>query len=156
MAFKSFKGSTSGGQEIARTQQAADAPFLNAKFWEEGVQIAARVLTTHKSSNGPYVCVRLLDAQDAAEFFPEVDCSNVPGVLEVEGEEVVCVRIGNLAGITLARMEALSGAKKKYFEVGDVVFFACTGITKAEKEGHSDSPNFYIEVAREEAEAAKL
>lgn len=63
-------------------------------------------------------------------------------------------KIGSLAGITLARMEALAHAKNKYFMVGDKVVLICTGITPPEKEGHSPSPNFELEIDREGEVAA--
>jgi hypothetical protein len=150
MAYKTFSGSTGGGQEIARTQQAADAPFLSAAFWQKDVRVAVRVLTTHKSNNGPYISARLLDSEEAADFFPEENCRDLQESVTIDGEEAVCVRIGNLAGITLARLEALAGAKNKYFAVGDVIYLTCTGITPPEKEGHSASPNFWMVVAREQ------
>ena len=148
-----LKGKTSGGQEIARAQQAADAPFLNAGFWQEGVKVAVCVLLAHKSTNGPYVSARLMGPEEAAESFREedgFDCSDLPQTLEINGEEVSCVRIGNLAGIVLARLEALAEQKNKYFAVGDKLYLECTGITPPEKPGHSPSPNFTIAVDRME------
>jgi hypothetical protein len=148
-----LKGKTSGGREIAREQQAADAPFLNAGFWQEGVKVACVVLLAHKSTNGPYVSARLMGPEEAAESFRAedgFDCSDVPEALEVNGEEVSCVRIGNLAGIVNARLEALAKQKHKYFAVGDKLYLECTGITPPEKEGHSPSPDFTIAVDRAE------
>jgi hypothetical protein len=127
-----FKGSTSGGQEIAKAQQAADAPFLSASYWQKGTKVSFAVLSTHKSNNGPYVGVRLVK----------------PDSILIEGKDVSLVRIGNLAGITLARLQALAEAKNKYFAVGDKVHLECTGITPPEKPGHSPSPNFKIEINR--------
>ncbi len=132
-----FKGNTGGGQEIAKAQQAADAPFLSAKYWAKDTKMSFVILSTHKSANGPYIGVKLV----------------VPESVQIDGKEHSLVRIGNLAGITLARMQALAQAKNKYFAVGDKVFLRCTGITPAEKEGHSPSPNFEVEIDRE-AEAA--
>lgn len=129
-----FKGKTSGGQEIAKAQEAANAPFLSASFWKKGTRISFVVLSSHKSSNGPYVGVRLVS----------------PKAIEIDGKEHTLVRIGNLAGITLARLEALEQAKNKYFQVGDGVVLKCTGITPPEKEGHSAMPNFELEITREE------
>ena len=134
-----FKGKTSGGQKIAEEQKAGQAPFLSAGFWEKGRKIAFEVLSTHKSGNGPYVGVRLVN----------------PDKVRIDGESHSLVRIGNLAGITLARMEALAGARNKYFAVGDKVFLRCTGITPPEEEGHSPSPNFELEIDREEDAAEK-
>ncbi len=127
-----FKGTTKGGQEIAKAQQAADAPFLSASFWKKGVKVSFEVLSTHKSSNGPYVGVRLVK----------------PESILIDGKDQRFVRIGNLAGITLARMQALAEAKSKYFMVADKVYLECTGVTPPEKEGHSPSPNFALEVNR--------
>jgi hypothetical protein len=132
-----FKGNTSGGQEIARAQQAADAPFLPAAFWKPKVKLAFVVVSTHKSSNGPYIGVRLVK----------------PERVTIDGKEHEHVRIGNLAGITLARLKALEKADKKYFLVGDKVYLECVGITPPEKEGYSPSPNFEIEIDRQETAA---
>jgi hypothetical protein len=149
-----FKGNTSGGQEIAKEQQAADAPFLSAPFWKEGVKVAVCVLLAHKSTNGPYVSARLMGPEEAEEIFkkdfPDLVLSELPETLEINGEEVSCVRIGNLAGITLARLEALAEAKHKYFAVGDRLYLECTGITPPEKAGHSSSPNFKLLIDRPE------
>jgi hypothetical protein len=134
-----FKGKTSGGQKIAEEQKAGQAPFLSAAFWEKGTKITFEVLSTHKSGNGPYVGARLV----------------IPEKIRIDGESHSLVRIGNLAGITLARMEALAGAKNKYFAVGDKVFLRCTGITPPEEEGHSPSPNFELEIDRAEDAAEK-
>jgi len=60
------------------------------------------------------------------------------------------VRIGNLAGISLARRAALREAKNKYFAVGDLIELTCTGITPATKDGYSPSPNFEIGIDRPE------
>jgi hypothetical protein len=133
-----FKGKTSGGQEMAKAQEAANAPFLSAQFWAKGTEVACVVLSTHKSNNGPFVSVQLVK----------------PKTIRIEGKEHDLVRIGNLAGITLARMEALAEAKNKYFAVGDQLHLTCTGITPPEQEGHSPSPNFEIEIDREESAAA--
>jgi hypothetical protein len=133
-----FKGTTKGGQEIAKSQQAADAPFLSASYFAKGTKLAFVVLSSHKSSNGPYVDVQLVQ----------------PETVRLDGKEHSLVRIGNLAGITLARMEALKEAKVKYFIPGDRVFLRCTGITPPEKEGHSPSPNFELELEREGEAAA--
>lgn len=130
---KALKGSTSGGQEIARQANVSDAPFLSAKFWKEGFELVGTVMSAHKSENGPYVAVELI-SPEVIEFAGEGG--------ELQEHEVI--RIGNLAGIGLARREALSGQKNKYFAAGDVLKITCTGITAAKKEGHSDSPNFSI------------
>ncbi len=130
-----FKGNTIGGQEIAKAQQVSDAPFLSAAYWKPGNSMAFVVLSTHNSSNGPYIGVKLVK----------------PGVVSIEGKEHELVRIGNLAGILLARLHALQGAKKKHFQVGDHVWLKCVSITPPEKEGYSPSPNFEMEIDREES-----
>jgi hypothetical protein len=76
-----------------------------------------------------------------------------PESILIDGKDMACVRIGNLAEITLARMQALAEAKSKYFMVGDKVYLECTGVTPPEKQGHSPSPNFVLEVNRDEAPA---
>ncbi len=131
-----FKGNTSGGQAIAKAQAADDAPFLPAGFFRKDTELFFVVLSFHKSSNGPYVGAKLLK----------------PKSVTIDNREHELVRIGNLAGITLARLEALKDAKQKHFVVGDKVWLKCTGITPPEKPGHSASPNFAIEIDREEAQ----
>lgn len=127
---------------MAAEQQSAEAPFLSAAWWKPEKKIAFTVLATFKSNNGPYIAVRLVKPVMVTTH------AGGSGASAVE-EECEVVRIGNLAGITLARMEALASAKNKYFAVGDKVFLRCTGITAPEKEGHSPSPNFEIEIDRE-------
>jgi hypothetical protein len=135
-------GSTAQGQEIAKREQAADAPFLGASFWQKGAAITCEVLSVHKSGNGPYVAVKLISPESVEVYDNAGDL-----------QEHSIVRIGNLAGISLARRAALQEAKNKYFAVGDVVYLVCTGITAATKEGYSDSPNFEIGIDRKEIAA---
>lgn len=132
-----FKGTTSGGQEIAKAQRAEDAPFLSATFFKPGDKLTFLVLSSHKSSNRSYIAVQML----------------TPETVKIDDKIHSLVRIGNLAGITLARMQALAGAKVKYFLPGDKVFMQCTGVTPPEKAGYSPSPNFELEIDREEAKA---
>ncbi len=137
--MRTLTGSTEEGQELAKREQVADAPFLSAGFWDEGTEIVFEVLSTHKSSNGPYIAARLM----------------VPPTLELEGklgdvEEHQTIRIGNLAGVGAARRAALKNERNKNFAVGDTVKLTCTGITPATKKGYSDSPNFAMEIQRPE------
>src|SRR5712664_3480120 len=106
MAFKFATGSTAEGRKISDERTAAEAPFLNAAFWVPGVKIAFRVLTAHKSQNGPYVSARLIGTYEALKVFKDAegqireagfDPFDLPETLDVDGEEVVCVRVGNLA-----------------------------------------------------------
>src|SRR5208337_818858 len=103
-----LKGTTTQGQEIARRELASDAPFLAAGFWEKGTELTCEVLSVHKSSNGPYIAVELISP-------PSLELADAEG--SVADRSVV--RIGNLAGIGLARRAALRDAKSKVFEVGD-------------------------------------
>jgi len=134
---KALTGTTAGGQEISRREDISDAPFLSAKFWEEGTSIVGEVISVHKSANGPYVGLELIEPVS-------VEVADAHG--EVTEHEVV--RIGNLAGIGLARREALRNQKNKYFAVGDTLQIVCTGITPPKQEGHSASPNFEIKINR--------
>jgi hypothetical protein len=144
-----FKGTTAAGQKLAeeqaRARAAEDSFFLPASWWKKGTKLACAVLSTHKSQNGPYIVVRLV----------KPDKISVPSKDGRGSMQYDYAKIGNLAGITLARMAALEEAKIKYFLPGDKLFFECTGITPPEQEGHSPSPNFTIEVGREEAPAEK-
>jgi hypothetical protein len=134
-----LKGTTTQGQEISRRAQVSDAPFLSASFWEKGTKLVCEVLSVHKSSNGPYVAVELTSP-------PSVQVYDAEGNLN----EHTVVRIGNLAGISLARRAALREQKNKNFAAGDLLELVCTGITPATKQGYSDSPNFEIGIDRPE------
>ena len=102
------KGNTSQGQEIAKREQAADAPFLGANFWQKGAAISpCEVLSVHKSSNGPYVAVKLI----SPEFVEVYDNAG-------DLQEHSIVRLETFAGIGLARRAALREEKNKYFAVG--------------------------------------
>ena len=139
-----FKGKTSGGREMAKARESEQAPFLSAEYWAKGVKISFVVLAVNKAVGryGPFIVAQLVVPKATA----------IPGS---DGVEYECVRIGNLAGITLARLEALDGAKNKNFLPGDKVFLKCSGISKAKEEGHSDSPDFEMEIDREEEVPAK-
>ena len=134
-----FKGNTSGGREISKQRETELAPFLSAEYWRKGVKVSFIVLGVHRAAGtyGPYISAQLV--------LPAKTKTPATG-----DTEFTCVRIGNLAGITLARMQALDGAKNKNFVVGDRVFLKCTGISKAKEAGHSDSPDFEMEIDREE------
>ena len=133
-----MKGNTAKGQEIAKAQRAEDAPFFPAALWQPGMKLCVSVLSTHKSTNGPYICGELINgketsrawAKDASELWPDTAL-----VIDLEGKDHSTVRIGNLAGITMARIAVLEDEKNKYFMVGDKVLLTCTGITPAEKQG---------------------
>jgi len=56
-----FNGNTSGGKELAKSKHSADAPFLSATFWKPEKKIAFVILSTHKSANGPYIGVQLVN-----------------------------------------------------------------------------------------------
>jgi hypothetical protein len=142
-------GRTEQGQEIRRQEEAANAPFLKASFWQAGTKIRGEVLSFHKSDNGNYLAVRL----EAPEFVEVYDNAG-----DLQQHSVV--RLGNLAGVNDARKACLRKYKKPYLVVGDVFELECTGITPAEKEGYSDSPRFEMGVeletpARKAQELAK-
>jgi hypothetical protein len=132
-------GTTEQGREIARRDLAGDAPFLSAGFWEEGKALHCEVVSLHKSSNGPFILVQLINPSS-------IEFESADG--EVTEHHVV--RIGNLAGLGNARRAVLAKQKQKFFVVGDVLTITCTGIVEPTKPGYSPSPNFHLRIQREE------
>jgi hypothetical protein len=139
-------GTTSKGQEIANREKAADAPFLSAGFWKPGVAITGEVVSVHNSSNGPYIAVELFPSTFEHETLGTYTTLSFVELPDADGNwrDFSVVRIGNLAGLGLARRAALAEQKDKRFVVGDRLQILCTGITPATKEGYSDSPNFEL------------
>jgi len=134
-----FKGSTREGQEMMKAQDAANAPFISAAYWKEGMRVSFVVLSVHKSANGPYVGAQLVS----------------PMAIAIEGKRHTLVRIGNLAGIGCALRKVFAEVKSKYFQVGDGVVLTCTGITPPEQEGYSPMPNFDVDVERPDAKESE-
>jgi len=106
-----------------RTQDAA-APFLDAKFWTPGVNVAGKVIRMFGSENGPCAVLALID----------------PAKLDGKTEEIVS--IGNLTGFRMA----LQAAGLESLQVGDHVHVECTGKTSTDK--GSPRVDFEVEVNR--------
>jgi hypothetical protein len=102
----------------------ADSVFLDAKFWKTGVHISGKVIRTFESENGPCYVLDLLDP------------------VEVAGENVDRVSVGNLTGFRMA----LQAAGLQSLKIGDTVHLECTGLKQTTK--GSPRPNFEIEVTR--------
>lgn len=102
----------------------ADSVFLGADFWKLGVKIAGKVIRAFESENGPCYVLVLVNA------------------VELDGERVDQVSIGNLTGFRMA----LQAAGLERLQVGDQVHVECTGL-KATTKG-SPRANFQIEVTR--------
>jgi hypothetical protein len=131
-----LKGSTSKGQGMMQAQDAANAPFIAAGYWKEGMRLSCVVLSVHNSTNGKYIGVQLVN----------------PPAIEIDGKRHTLVRIGSLAGIVLALKSVFAETKRKYFEKGDGVEFTCSGIRPPEQEGYSPMPEFDIEVTTPDEE----
>lgn len=102
----------------------AEAPFLGADFWKQGVKIIGRVIRVYGSENGPCAVIRLTQP------------------IQIEGEDFQEVSIGNLKGFVMA----LQAAGLNALRVNDVLYAECSGLSPTTK-GHSRA-NFEIEVDR--------
>jgi hypothetical protein len=102
----------------------ADSVFLDAKFWRPGVKISGRVIRTFESENGPCYVIELLDP------------------VEVAGENVDQVSVGNLTGFRMA----LQAAGLDCLKSGDSLHLKCTSLKSTTK--GSPRPNFELEVTR--------
>jgi hypothetical protein len=111
---KLFRGRTEG----------ADSAFLSAEFWKPGVKIAGKVVRTFGSDNGPCYVLDLVNA------------------VELDGERVDQVSIGNLTGFRMA----LQAAGLEALQVGDQIHVECTGLKPTSK--GSPRANFDVEVTR--------
>lgn len=111
---RTFKGRT----------EDADSGFLNAEFWKPGVKIAGKVIRMFGSENGLCYVVELITP------------------VELDGEHVHQVSIGNLTGFRMA----LQAAGLEGLQVGDQVHVQCTGLKPTTK--GSPRANFEIEVTR--------
>jgi len=102
----------------------ADSVFLSAEFWKPGVKIVGTVARTFESENGPCYVMDLVNT------------------VELEGERVDQVSIGNLTGFRMA----LQAAGLERLQVGDQLHVECTGLKPTSK--GSPRANFEIEVTR--------
>jgi hypothetical protein len=102
----------------------ADSIFLGADFWKPGTKIVGKVIRSFDSENGPCYVLDLLKP------------------VEIEGEAVQQVSIGNLTGFRMA----LQSAGLQKLQVEDSIHLECTG-TKPTLKG-SPRANFAIEVTR--------
>lgn len=111
---KQFKGRT----------EDADSVFLGAEFFKPGVKIAGTVIRTFDTENGPCSVITLLSP------------------VQVEGEVLEQVSIGNLTGFRMA----LQAARLESLLKGDQIHLECTGLKQTTK--GSPRPNFALEVTR--------
>lgn len=121
----------------------ADAPFLNAAFWEEGKRITGKVVKVFETRNEKNGVMKTDPA-----FTLLLD-----DAVELDGEEWDRVSVGAMSGIKMAngvakdeKGRALPGAR---WQNGDVVSVLCTGFKAPKKEGYSPRVNFEIEVTRQ-------
>lgn len=112
----------------------AQAPFLNAEFWREGLEVTGvvtKVFEVENERNGvaKKTTAYVLSLQDS---------------VEVDGEETDRVSVGTMAGIKMA----LEAAGVYRLQLRDVVTITCEGVTASKKEGYSPRVNFKIDVKR--------
>jgi len=112
----------------------AEAPFLDAGFWKEGVKVTGLVERSWESENGECYVLTLSDSVTLKIGDAET--------------EVETISIGNMTGFRMA----MDAAKCKKLVPGDYVTLECTGIKKATKPGHSPRPNFDVKVIRKPQE----
>lgn len=113
-------------------------PQLKAEFWTEGKEI--------KGALDGWRDIQY-NAQEGRPVRTEIAYRlllNKP--IEIDGENVPAIELAPLAGMKAAfksiKQQGYSPAK------GDVWVVRCTSITKAKREGFSDSPNFEILASR--------
>lgn len=108
----------------------AEAPFLDAAFWKQGVKIHAHVDRSWESENGECYVLNL----------------QKPVIVKIgdSEEEVERVSVGNMTGFRMA----LDAARCRRLLPGDFIELECTGVQKAKKAGHSPRPNFAVKVTR--------
>ncbi len=106
----------------------AEAPFLTADFWKEGVNVRGVVSKLFLTKLNQIPCY-VLDLEDS---------------VSVEDAETDRISVGNLTGFTMAMQTA--GIDR--LRVKDIVELECTGIKPAKKEGFSPRINFRLKVVR--------
>ena len=102
----------------------ADSIFLGADFWKPGTAIVGKVARTFDSENGPCYVLDLLKPVD------------------IDGEAVQQVSIGNLTGFRMA----LQAAGLQRLQTSDSIHLECTSLKSTTK--GSPRANFEIEVTR--------
>lgn len=112
----------------------ADAPFLGAEFWKEGVSLTGIVSKVFEVEN----------VKDGIAKKNKAYVLLVKDPIEIDGEEWDRVSVGSLAGFKMA----LDVAKVNALLVKDIVTITCEGFTASKKEGYSPRLNFKITVQR--------
>ncbi len=113
----------------------ADAPFLGAEFWKEGVSvtgIVTKVFETQNVQEGGIV-------KKGKAYQLRLDDPVV-----IDGEEWDRASVGNLAGFKMA----LDVAKVSQLVLKDSITILCEGVKAAKKENYSPRINFKITVSR--------
>jgi hypothetical protein len=104
----------------------AEAPFLGAKFWANGVSVLGVIERSFETENGTCFVLRSLKP------------------LTIDGEDTERFSVGNMAGFKMALQAAgLAGLR-----IGDRMVIKCTGETSPTKVGNSPRVNFEVEVTR--------
>jgi hypothetical protein len=120
MGERVFKGRT----------EDAEAPFLSAEFWKQGVKVSGvvdRVFEIEHRKNYALTLVKSVD---------------------LDGEPYDIVSIGESAGLRMA----MQAARVRQLLEGDKVVVECTGTTAPKKAGNSPRVNFAIEVTRPDSD----
>ncbi|SRR6266851_6196065 len=106
----------------------AEAPFLNAEFWQIGRIIRG-------------VVYRTKETEIEGKKSPAIEL-DLETPVEIEGEEWERVSVGNLSGIRMA----LQNYRPNVIKSKDFLELECVSIKKAKKEGFSDRINFRVKV----------
>ncbi len=113
----------------------ADAPFLGAEFWKEGVSVTGIVTKVFETQNVSETGV----VKKGKAYQLRLDDPVV-----IDGEEWDRASVGNLAGFKMA----LDVAKVPQLVLKDSITIVCEGVKAAKKEGYSGRINFKITVSR--------
>lgn len=112
-----------------------EGPFLAADFWREGTRITGTVVQVKNT---------VMDQPGQLPKPSIVYLLDLDDPVEMEGEDVYRVCLGNLAGLRMA----LQAMKLERLAVNDKIELECDSIKPAKKEGFSPRVNFRMKVNR--------
>lgn len=114
-----------------------DVPKLDAAFWSADVAVTGVVEDKRET---------LFDGKKGVLYRLAL---REP--VDVDGESVDVVEVGNLSGFRMALKAAAKKAPGMLPIVkGDVLRIECLGVKEATREGYSARPNFHVKVTRPE------
>lgn len=139
----------------------AEAPFLSASFWKEGVSVRGvitKIFETEMLKDGiakKSKCYTLdLNPTQTPELMALLKLAGgvCTGSVDVEGEEQERVSVGNMAGLQMAltvmKRERDGKLGTLSPQLKDVLEITCAGVKPATKEGYSDRVNFDVKITR--------